>query len=70
MFETSLMLKVSPWALESPHREAAYTGCWKGLPKLFDPTKRTVVVPPKPAASGPANGAGSGAGAGAVASSE
>lgn len=59
MFETSLMCKVSPWALDAPHREKAYAECWAKLPKLFDPTRKDVPVPAKPA------GAGSGAGAGA-----
>jgi len=63
MFETSLMLRVSKWALEAPHREEEYANtAWKKLPKLFDGVTKDVPVPPKPA--GPASGAGAGAGAG------
>jgi len=38
MFETTYILKVSEWALSSPHREKDYHTCWDGMPKMFDPT--------------------------------
>jgi len=35
MFETNLLLKVAPWALEAPHRDRDYQKAWSALPKLF-----------------------------------
>lgn len=64
MFETSLMLKITPWALGAPHRDAAYQRCWQQLPRVFDPAVRemaTLTVKPHAAAAAPgvaASGAG------------
>ena len=35
MFETSLMLKLTPWAMSAPHRDADYQKCWHTLPRNF-----------------------------------
>jgi homogentisate 1,2-dioxygenase len=35
MFETNLMLKLTPWALEAPHRDRDYQKCWQDLKKEF-----------------------------------
>jgi len=59
MFETSLMLRVSEWALAAPHREKGYAGCWQKLPKLFDGKTKDVPVPKKAAGAGAGAGAGS-----------
>lgn len=40
MFETTLMLKVTPWALSAEHRDLAYQKCWQQLPRVFDPAVR------------------------------
>jgi len=50
MFETTYVLKLSEWALTSPHREVAYSSCWDGLPKLFDPTNPHAGLAPTPRA--------------------
>lgn len=42
MFETSLMLKVTPWALGAAHRDTDYQRCWQQLPRVFDPSIRDV----------------------------
>ena len=42
MFETSLMLKVTPWALGAAHRDKEYQRCWQQLPRVFDPSVRDV----------------------------
>lgn len=42
MFETSLILKLTPYALETPDLEREYFECWQQLPKVFDPSKRDV----------------------------
>ena len=44
MFETSLMLKVTPWALGAPHRDVAYQSCWQQLPRVFDPSVREMTA--------------------------
>ena len=35
MFETTLLLKVTPWALGAGHRDVDYQKCWATLPKRF-----------------------------------
>ena len=35
MFETTLVLKLTPYALEAPHRDKEYQKCWESLPKYF-----------------------------------
>jgi homogentisate 1,2-dioxygenase len=35
MFETSLTMKLTPFAAESSHLDANYTECWKGIPAIF-----------------------------------
>ena len=35
MFETSLLLKLTPWALSAPHRDRDYQKCWQGFVKDF-----------------------------------
>jgi homogentisate 1,2-dioxygenase len=40
MFETSLMLRLTPHALAAPHRDVGYQKCWQTLPRVFDPAKR------------------------------
>ena len=47
MFETSLLLKLTRFALDAPHRDRDYNDCWAGLPKVFDPTKKDGVKIPK-----------------------
>lgn len=42
MFETSLILKLTSYALETPDLEREYFECWQQLPKVFDPTRRDV----------------------------
>ena len=37
MFETSHVLKLSSYALNTPFLEKTYTKCWATLPKKFDP---------------------------------
>ena len=37
MFETSFMMKLTPWALHGDHRDTEYYKCWENLPKNFDP---------------------------------
>lgn len=39
MFETSKMLKLTTWAVDSEHRDSNYYQCWRGLPKLFDSSR-------------------------------
>ena len=36
MFETHLLLRLTPWALDAPHRDRDYQKCWQGMAKLFD----------------------------------
>jgi len=55
MFETTLQLKLTPWALAAPHRDAEYRKCWQQLPRVFDPHRRDVsslVIKLKPDADG------------------
>ena len=56
MLETTLMLKVTPWALGSAHRDLEYQRCWQQLPRVFDPAVRDltalVIKPHAAAASG------------------
>ncbi|KAJ3102947.1 hypothetical protein HDU97_000186 [Phlyctochytrium planicorne] len=41
MFETSMMMYVSKWALdEASGLQANYYNCWQGMPKLFNPAKK------------------------------
>lgn len=40
MFETTLMLKLTPYAVNAPHRDVEYQKCWQALPKVFDPHQR------------------------------
>jgi len=35
MFETNALLRLTPYALEAPHRDTDYQACWEGCPKLF-----------------------------------
>ena len=35
MFETGLLLRATPWALEAPHRDKDYQKCWQSLPRFF-----------------------------------
>ena len=35
MFETSLVLKLTPWAMSASHRDADYQKCWQTLPRTF-----------------------------------
>ena len=35
MFETSLVLRLTRYALESPHRDCDYADCWNGIPDKF-----------------------------------
>ena len=35
MFETTLMLKLTPWAVSAPHRDVDYQKCWQTLPHGF-----------------------------------
>ncbi len=35
MFESSSVIRPTKLAMESPHLQADYDACWKGLPKLF-----------------------------------
>ncbi len=35
MFETSLTLKLTPFALRAPHRDASYPACWAACRKNF-----------------------------------
>lgn len=37
MFETCLMLKLTPWAMAAPHRDVEYAKCWQQLPRVFSP---------------------------------
>jgi len=55
MFESTYMLKLTQSALEAPERDLEYYKCWQQLPKVFDPTKREVIVEvPAAAAEGAA----------------
>jgi len=36
MFETNLLLRLTPYALEAPHRDTNYQACWEGCPKIFN----------------------------------
>jgi homogentisate 1,2-dioxygenase len=56
MFESSLMLKLTPWALGAAHRDTEYQKCWASLPHVFDPARR---VPEGPVAAGGAGASGS-----------
>ncbi|KAJ3193239.1 hypothetical protein HK101_005175 [Irineochytrium annulatum] len=41
MFETSMMMYVSKWAANANSgRQMSYSACWKGMPKLFNPSKK------------------------------
>lgn len=40
MFETTLMLRMTPWAHTAPHRDMHYQKCWETLPRVFDPAVR------------------------------
>ena len=40
MFESSLIPRVCPWALESPYRDPDYYQCWIGLRPHFSGNKR------------------------------
>jgi homogentisate 1,2-dioxygenase len=40
MFETTLMLRLTKWALTAPHREVDYQKCWSTLPRLFDADRK------------------------------
>lgn len=42
MFETSLMLSVSRWAIEEAPLQKSYFKCWEDMPKLFDPKKKEI----------------------------
>jgi homogentisate 1,2-dioxygenase len=44
MFESSFMLKLSPYALETDVLQRGYLKCWQALPKLFNPSTRSVEV--------------------------
>jgi hypothetical protein len=71
MFETSLMLKITPWALHAPHRDTEYQKCWRTLPRVFDADVReltSLVV--KPHASGSSGSASSPATVGDVTKEE
>ena len=39
MFETSALLKLTPWAVEAEHRDVNYQKCWDALPKYFNGEK-------------------------------
>lgn len=39
MFETTYMLKPTPWAMKKEHIDAEYHHCWTGLKKHFNPNK-------------------------------
>lgn len=39
MFETSALLKLTPWAIEAEHRDVNYQKCWDALPKYFNGEK-------------------------------
>jgi homogentisate 1,2-dioxygenase len=76
MFETSLMLRKTRFALDAPFRDVEYQKCWAALPKCFDPARRdfsgvklgptgaVVGAAAAPAAPGAADGAPAAAGAG------
>lgn len=54
MFETTMVLKVTPWALHASHRDTEYQKCWQTIPRFFDPAVRDVkalVVKPHASAS-------------------
>ena len=38
MFESTYMLKLTPWAFDAEHRDVAYPRCWLPLPVVFDGT--------------------------------
>jgi homogentisate 1,2-dioxygenase len=39
MLETRYVLRPTPFALETPQRQADYQDCWAGLEDKFDPTR-------------------------------
>ena len=64
MFETTLFLKVTQWALHAPHRDVAYQKCWQDLPHRFTGNIVAPSLAEQPRAAGSA-AAGSAASAGA-----
>jgi homogentisate 1,2-dioxygenase len=69
MFETNVMLHVTPWALGAPHRDTHYQKCWAALPRCFDPARRDVSGAPVAPSTAPLGGSGSataGGGSGSV----
>jgi hypothetical protein len=44
MFETCRVLKLTPFATDTPALEADYSQCWQAIPKLFGAAGMTKIV--------------------------
>jgi homogentisate 1,2-dioxygenase len=68
MFESTLMFKLTDWALHAAHRDVEYQKCWQTLPRVFNPAVRDVKAltithhPIKGATEGTAHGPRTGTG--------
>lgn len=64
MFESTYLLRLTDYAIDAPHREVDYTKCWERLPKVFDPTRKDVVITKPSGGGGGGDGGGGGGAAG------